>query len=36
MDMPAPIISSDGVTIMPTAIPRDVLDTCIRYRRLHG
>lgn len=36
MDMPAPIISSDGVTLMPTAIPRDVLDTCIRYRRLRG
>lgn len=33
-DIAAPTISSDGVTLMPTAIPRDVLDTCIRYRRL--
>ena len=34
MDIPAPVISSDGVALMPTAIPRDVIDTCIRYRRL--
>lgn len=34
MDIAAPVMSSDGVAIMPTAIPRDVLDTCMRYRRL--
>lgn len=34
MDIASPVMSSDGVAIMPTAIPRDVLDTCMRYRRL--
>lgn len=36
MDIPAPVMSSDGVAILPTAIPRDVLDTCMRYRRLYA